>query len=186
MAGTPMNSHCGGLLDENFGQWPRTCHPPEHGGCGRINYNSPKPVIVLRSWGRPEQHLDHPGVIVIKRGIEPHKGDWAFPGGYIDHAEDWRHAAARECYEELGFRPDQRHLQLLDVTSTDTNFLVLFVGSSEYSLTSNDGWAAHDLKSTLNDTGEQEVLAIEVWNHQATPLGVPSHNRFFQNMRLTP
>lgn len=172
--------HCGTLLDE--GPWPRTCGEPT---CGRFNYNSPKPVIalVLLSWGVTKR--EHPGVIVIKRGIEPHKGDWAFPGGYIDHAEDWRHAAARECREELGFQPDLRHLQLLDVASTDTNFLILFVGISEYILTS-PLWADHDLKSTLNDTGEQEILAIDVWDHTSGPLGIPSHNRFFQSMSFKP
>jgi len=150
-------------------------------------YNSPKPVVilVLRSWGRkPRQQ---PGVVVIRRGIEPHKGEWAFPGGYIDHAEDWKTAAARECFEELGFRPDPEHFRLRQVVTTPTNFLVMFVTIDEYVLTSRD-WANHDLSTTLNDTGEQEVLEIACWGEDEIPkgLGVPSHNAFFQAMRFTP
>lgn len=39
-------------------------------------------------------------VLLIKRGNEPFKDCWAFPGGYVDIDEKIEHAVARELAEE--------------------------------------------------------------------------------------
>lgn len=41
-------------------------------------------------------------LLLVQRGIEPGKGRWALPAGYVDAGEDPRTAAARECLEEAG------------------------------------------------------------------------------------
>ncbi|MGW1355579.1 NUDIX domain-containing protein [Streptomyces sp. NPDC002409] len=41
-------------------------------------------------------------VLLIERGWEPHKGQWALPGGHVDPGETSRAAAARELAEEAG------------------------------------------------------------------------------------
>jgi len=41
-------------------------------------------------------------VLVIRRGIAPGQGAWAFPGGYVDDEETPATSAARECLEETG------------------------------------------------------------------------------------
>lgn len=41
-------------------------------------------------------------VLLIKRGREPYKGKWAFPGGFLNIDESAEDCALRELYEETG------------------------------------------------------------------------------------
>lgn len=41
-------------------------------------------------------------VLLVRRGVEPEKGKWSIPAGYVDHGEDPRETAAREVLEETG------------------------------------------------------------------------------------
>jgi 8-oxo-dGTP diphosphatase len=41
-------------------------------------------------------------VLLIKRGNDPFKGQWAIPGGFLDMDESIEHCAARELEEETG------------------------------------------------------------------------------------
>lgn len=42
-------------------------------------------------------------ILLVQRGIEPYKGRWAFPGGFMNIDESAEDGAARELKEETGF-----------------------------------------------------------------------------------
>jgi 8-oxo-dGTP diphosphatase len=55
-------------------------------------------------------------VLLIERGIEPHLGAMALPGGFLSHLqEDLTTAARRELAEEAGLAVDSLHLEQLGV-----------------------------------------------------------------------
>ncbi len=75
--------------------WPRLCQHCQH----RV-YRNPLPVVaILQPCAR---HDGAVGVLLIQRGIEPCRGQWALPGGFLECGEDWRVGAARELFEETG------------------------------------------------------------------------------------
>lgn len=47
----------------------------------------------------------HLNVLLIKRGNEPYKNCWAFPGGFLEENETLEEAAKRELKEETGLEP---------------------------------------------------------------------------------
>ncbi|MDP9398716.1 MAG: NUDIX hydrolase [Actinomycetota bacterium] len=66
-------------------------------GCGRTHHRDPKVgvgVVVVQD-GR---------LLLVRRGVQPGKGLWALPAGYVDAGEDPREAAARETLEETGLQ----------------------------------------------------------------------------------
>ena len=48
---------------------------------------------------------NHLNVLLIKRGREPYKDHWAFPGGFLEEDETLEEAARRELKEETGLEP---------------------------------------------------------------------------------
>ena len=63
--------------------------------CGHIHYVDPKPAVGVAVF-RDGQ------LLLVRRTMEPGRGRWSLPGGYLDIGEDPRAAAAREAAEEAG------------------------------------------------------------------------------------
>ncbi len=61
--------------------------------CGWINYENPLPAVVAVV-------KDNKEILLIKRGIEPHKGKWSLPSGFIEIEETSQEACLRELKEE--------------------------------------------------------------------------------------
>ncbi|HEY4161624.1 MAG TPA: NUDIX hydrolase [Dongiaceae bacterium] len=61
--------------------------------CGFINYENPKIVVgsVVRSGDR---------ILLCKRAINPRKGFWTLPAGFLEQHETTMAGAAREAWEE--------------------------------------------------------------------------------------
>ena len=43
-------------------------------------------------------------VLLVERGLEPYKGRWAFPGGFLNMDESAEAGALRELQEETGLK----------------------------------------------------------------------------------
>ena len=64
-------------------------------------------------------------VLLVKRGFEPNRGLWSFPGGSIEPGETAREAIEREVFEETSLRVDVGDVAgVYDVISRDGELLL--------------------------------------------------------------
>jgi ADP-ribose pyrophosphatase YjhB (NUDIX family) len=64
--------------------------------CGHVAYVNPRLVVTVLP-------IDDEGrVVLLRRGIEPGRGAWAQPGGFLEVDETVDEAAVRETLEETG------------------------------------------------------------------------------------
>jgi ADP-ribose pyrophosphatase YjhB (NUDIX family) len=96
--------------------WPRTC-----AACGETRWLNPTPVGVLIV------PVDD-GVLLIRRGIEPRRGELALPGGFIVVGETWQQGAARELREETDVTVPAESVREFMVRSPDHGHVVLIFG----------------------------------------------------------
>lgn len=54
--------------------------------------------------------IDNGRVMLAKRGIEPRRGYWNLPCGYLENQETVEQGALREVYEETGATVELEHL----------------------------------------------------------------------------
>jgi ADP-ribose pyrophosphatase YjhB (NUDIX family) len=64
--------------------------------CGHIAYVNPR-LVVTTLPVTPDGEL-----VLLRRGIEPGRGSWAQPGGFLEVDETVHQAAIRETFEETG------------------------------------------------------------------------------------
>ena len=83
------------------------------GGCGTIAYTNPLLVVgaivtdvddALSSSSPQRSSKKKPRVLLVKRAIEPRKGSWTLPAGYLELGESAAEGAARETWEEARAR----------------------------------------------------------------------------------
>lgn len=94
--------------------------------CDYIHFRDPK-VAAVTFVQRDRQ------VLLVQRRMNPARGKWALPAGYVDADEDPRLAAIRETHEETGLDIDI--VRLLDViynppdpTHTGASIAILYLG----------------------------------------------------------
>lgn len=111
---------CGTRLAERlYERRPRPTCP----ACGYIAFADPKVAATVL--------IEHDGtLLLVRRAVDPGRGEWCFPGGYVDFGEDPLVAAARECAEEAGLAVE--NLSLLDV-SFNGRVIVITYRTTSYS-----------------------------------------------------
>jgi ADP-ribose pyrophosphatase YjhB (NUDIX family) len=157
---TDKNAHCSycGHAFDTGARYPRSC-----GGCAKITYLNPLPVAVL------VLPVDD-GILTIRRGIEPRKGQLALPGGFIDHGEAWRAACARELREETGITiADPSTIGLFDVHSAPDGTLLVFGIAKPHAASSLPAFAP------TNETSECAIVKEPV------DLAFPLHSRVLRD-----
>lgn len=71
--------------------------------CGFINYENPKIVVgAVCHWGDK--------ILMCRRAINPRKGHWTLPAGFLEQHETPESGAAREAYEEARAEIEIDHL----------------------------------------------------------------------------
>lgn len=143
-------SYCGTAFASGAA-FPRSC-----ASCTNITYKNPTPVAVLLL------PVDD-GLLGVERGIEPKKGMVALPGGFVDHAETWQEAAARELFEETNVVVDPNLVTDFAVRSVKGGPVLIF------------GVAPRVSSKLLPDFSPTNETLARVIVGRGTPLAFPLH-----------
>jgi len=66
-------------------------------GCGEVHYQNPKLIVgALPEW--------QDKILLCRRAIEPRRGLWTLPAGFMENGETTTEAASRETLEEANAR----------------------------------------------------------------------------------
>lgn len=97
--------HCGlRLKKQKIHDSPELLCP----ACGFVFWQNPKPTASCLLVTRSRK------ILLAKRGVEPFKGLWDVPGGFLEYGEHPEDGVRREIREELGLRLPRR-LELIGV-----------------------------------------------------------------------
>ncbi len=126
--------------------------------CGRIYYENPTPVVAAVT--RDEQGR----VLLVKRKIEPQKGGWALPGGFMEIEETPLQAALRELKEETGIIAKVK--RLIGVYSNQSKihgYLINIIYETE--VLEGEPCAGDDAEEAKFFTVDQ-LPPLAFWSHQ--------------------
>jgi 8-oxo-dGTP diphosphatase len=95
---------CGHTLTDRWahGKMRRVCP-----ACGFVHFDDPK-VAVAAFIERDNR------VLLVRRAMNPERGKWALPAGYVDYGENPREAVIREVREETGLEVEVTRLVSVD------------------------------------------------------------------------
>jgi ADP-ribose pyrophosphatase YjhB (NUDIX family) len=140
--------------------------------CGFVFYLDPKLAACTIS-------MLGGGVVLLRRAVEPQKGKWVFPGGFVDRGETVPGAAVRETWEEVGLRVTLTGI--LDVYSFAGEDVAVVVYAADVAggeLTVGD--EAEDVKAFPPESIPWDELAF-----QSTREALRDYiHRFFPRVRL--
>lgn len=132
--------------------------------CGNVVFADPKVAAALL--------VERAGTLLcVRRTLDPGRGLWCLPGGYVDYGEDPIHAAIRECREETQVHVDQ--VTLLDVAFNGRVIVITYhaVAPAQAEPRAADdadavGWFAPDALPPL--AFETTRRTIDLWHSRTT------------------
>lgn len=129
--------YCGSELEEKHLEEKDRPYCPE---CDRILWRNAAPVAatVVR---RGDE------ILFVKRGIEPGKGEWSLPAGFLEYEEEPAKGATRELEEETGLEVPQEELDVFETMNIERfpgQRLVAFIFSVDAEKTSGQISAGDD------------------------------------------
>ncbi|UCH11585.1 MAG: NUDIX hydrolase [Fidelibacterota bacterium] len=85
-------SNCGAKNESRFLEGRKRYVCP---ACGTVHYENPRPAVTVIV-------VEDGNIVLVKRAVEPAKGKWCLPGGFMEMQESAEQAAHRELEEETG------------------------------------------------------------------------------------
>jgi ADP-ribose pyrophosphatase YjhB (NUDIX family) len=101
--------------------YPRSINCPH---CGYGAYYNPKPVAAAIPITKSNE------IILLRRGFDPGKDLWTFPGGFVDLGESVEEAARREAREELEIAIELTRLVGVYSRPEDRVVLIVFAATT--------------------------------------------------------
>jgi len=101
--------------------YPRSINCPH---CGYGAYYNPKPVAAAIPVTTSNE------IVLLKRGFDPGKDLWTFPGGFVDLGESVEEAARREAQEELEIAIELTRLVGVYSRPEDRVVLIVFAATT--------------------------------------------------------
>ena len=112
-------------------------------------------------------------VLLALRGLEPRKGFWDLPGGFLDEAEDPAAGLRREFLEETGLEIEPVELLRIDIEPYAHRFVfsVTYIVSGEGEPVPADDveelrWFAPDELPEMAFPGQDDVLRVWASRHE--------------------
>jgi ADP-ribose pyrophosphatase YjhB (NUDIX family) len=133
--------------------------------CGYIHFRDPK-LVAVALITRGDQ------VLLVQRDIEPGRGLWSLPGGYVDWDEHPEAAAVRECAEEIRAQVALRGLfRIVQVVTPARVGIVIMAYRGD--IVDGQPEVGHEV---------QQVAYFPL--HQLPPLAFESHGRLLGELAL--
>jgi ADP-ribose pyrophosphatase YjhB (NUDIX family) len=110
-------SRCGAKLKENVIDHKRRLFCP---ACGFVQYSNPVPAAAVAIVQDGE-------ILLVQRAIEPRKGLWSLPAGFIEIDESVQQCAVREVKEETNLDVELSGLLAVYSVFDDPRYICLLV-----------------------------------------------------------
>lgn len=160
-------SYCGTKFTDQK-SWPRKCFI-----CWNESYKNPIPIVVSMIGVEINYKM---GILIQQRNIEPAKGQWALPSGYINHGETWEEAAVRENFEEMNLESTIEDYDLYGLRKPASGNMLIFCHQfPEYDGTDTSPNGRRILKLIEDFKPNEEVSALGIY-YGDQELAFPTHN----------